>query len=299
MSAPRRRRCWLPTGGFTLVELLVVIGIIGLLVAALTPTLRLARSHTNVSTCLSNLRGQGQALLAYASENQGRMPPRILARDFATMSEFRLINAILAAYLGVPFPLDKDGIPVPTGIWRCPEVPPGMDQERWTHVGYLHYAPNRYLFDVVRYSPVTDTIAMFSGITAAWETPFRVQGWRQMDRVRRPSDVISFIDNVNYFDTSHNHREARQSVGLSCEIVYDPGGEACGDNRGSHEAVAARPALFLDGRAVALSNSPDYWQDQKVICQQRGGYLIEMFQREVTHFLWFVEPEHMLGLPTE
>ena len=59
---------------FTLLELLVVIGIIGLLIAILLPALEKAREQAVTLKCANNLRTIGQSLLIYSNESHGAYP---------------------------------------------------------------------------------------------------------------------------------------------------------------------------------------------------------------------------------
>ena len=73
LQVPARLRRPRPRG-FTLVELLVVIGIIALLISILLPTLNRARESANSVKCLSNVRSIGQANVGYANDNGGSLP---------------------------------------------------------------------------------------------------------------------------------------------------------------------------------------------------------------------------------
>lgn len=63
--------------GFTLTELLTVMGLISLLISLLMPVLSKVRAAAGTTTCLSHLRQIGTAWTMYGVENYGRLPHRM------------------------------------------------------------------------------------------------------------------------------------------------------------------------------------------------------------------------------
>jgi prepilin-type processing-associated H-X9-DG protein/prepilin-type N-terminal cleavage/methylation domain-containing protein len=107
--------------GITLVEILVVITIIVVLAALSTVGLSRARSAARGGTCTSNLRQLGTAILSYANENGGQLPP-LEDRTNPGDGLKGIWPQIIADGGYLPRSTNKKGkLTCSAGVWACPD----------------------------------------------------------------------------------------------------------------------------------------------------------------------------------
>jgi prepilin-type N-terminal cleavage/methylation domain-containing protein len=158
---------------FTLVELLVVIGIIAVLIAVLLPALRMAREHAISVQCLSNLRSAGQVFYIYASQNNGHFPQMVVdTPEVFPGAVTPPLQPAAGVPANTPYPHIREALAL--------IVNPGKDisVRPYSPGGLLiFYCPANYLWDAdARYNPATPTVR-----TSHWPEDFldtaRIKYW--------------------------------------------------------------------------------------------------------------------------
>lgn len=220
--APAEHRASRPA--FTLVELLVVIGIIALLISILLPSLATAREQGNQIKCLSNIKQLGAAFITYANENKGKLPYPTASRgagrrvtDWIYWQDGRDINeSSVVRHLG------KN----PQEVLRCPSDP------------WQDHALNG---------------------NAAVDGPFKFSYTANHGFLKR-DDTAFFPSNSPYFKTAVPLGSVRNStekilLGEEDESTIDDGNWVCKDAFGNNLAIRHEKKRFLPDNSANWTNN--------------------------------------------
>lgn len=195
--------------GFSLIEMLVVVAIMGVLVAILVPVATRSLAKGREAKCVSQLRQIALGTFAYARDNRGQMPPR----GAASWPGMTNVNPVFSDFIG---PYLQAATANQTTIWRCP------DDKRTAAIS--SYGVNRLAYR----NALTDLQAQ--------------QGWPLL-MVQQPSAVVLLADSGGspnaVWDVTFSGGAIREQ---GVEFRH-------GRPRGDGSSPAAAPAEFGNSRA--------------------------------------------------
>jgi len=247
-GAARYRGC----RAFTLVELLVVIGIIALLISILLPALNKARESSRVAACLSNLRQLGIIHQAYVADYKGYIVPCDMGGPNTSSGIgyeiYENWATIFVCNKYLPYPqANKSAPPSESNALFCPSAVPefiadwratsGLPNSRIHPEGAKGVQQISVIFDpgrvVYNYYGINGTSGYDPAIPCrryptdgtGWKTGKPSKPLPKITDVRKSSQVVFLFDGIamNIHSTNANRVNARHNNRTMTNILFFDG----------------------------------------------------------------------------
>ncbi len=214
---------------FTLVELLVVIGIIALLISILLPALNAANEAARTTACLSNLRQIGQAFATYAADNKGDVVPLAcdagaLMPDTNNFKENWTTILVAGKYLTYPS-AGMNAVPTEPNVLTCPSsakefisgssvnggAVAGVPSSRKDAVGQQHFRTGSWTplkANLVTYSSygINGTSDQDMGVPCRYYYPSKPAPMPKVTEVKDSARFVLAFDGVVFILTHNGNR---------------------------------------------------------------------------------------------
>ncbi len=210
-----RRHLPRPVGGFTLIEVLVVVAIIALLIAVLLPTLGRARAQARLSLCGSRLRQVGVAMNLFATEHRGRVPRGVSRHGGTTLAEapnwVRMVSRMFGDKTNYAANFNRVRVER-YEVFSCPE------RAREYGSVFLDYVVN----STDHRGPITLSPCQPNPVSGSW---YEVEGVTKLDVWKHPGETIYAMDaieeswNVN---DPNNSWGTMQGIRLNIAAIRQP-----------------------------------------------------------------------------